>query len=116
MLIRELDPAYASLPVIFGGDLNCGADSDPCAVLKAALTPVYDMADTERDNIGYYGVYATYDETTGQYHYGEIPREGGGIDHVFAAGLTVRNYLTDTGFRARITSDHLPKTVDLILN
>lgn len=114
--IRELDPAYASLPVIFGGDLNCGADSDPCAVLKAALTPVYDMVDAERDNIGYYGVYATYDETTGQYHYGEIPREGGGIDHVFAAGLTVRNYLTDTGFRARITSDHLPKTVDLILN
>lgn len=114
--IRELDPAYASLPVIFGGDLNCGADSDPCAVLKAALTPVYDMVDAERDNIGYYGVYATYDETTRQYHYGEIPREGGGIDHVFAAGLTVRNYLTDTGFRARITSDHLPKTVDLILN
>lgn len=114
--IQELDPAYASLPVIFGGDLNCGADSDPCAVLKAALTPVYDMVDAERDNIGYYGVYATYDETTGQYHYGEIPREGGGIDHVFAAGLTVRNYLTDTRFRARITSDHLPKTVDLILN
>ena len=114
--IRGLEPAYASLPVIFGGDLNCGADSDPCAVLKAALTPVYDMADTERDNIGYYGVYATYDEATGQYHYGDIPREGGGIDHVFAAGLTVRNYLTDTGFRARITSDHLPKTVDLILN
>ena len=74
------------------------------------------MVDTERDNIGYYGVYATYDEATGQYHYGDIPREGGGIDHVFAAGLTVRNYLTDTCFRARITSDHLPKTVDLILN
>ena len=114
--IRALDPAYANLAVIFGGDLNCGADSDPCAVVKTVLTPVYDMADTERDNIGYYGVYATYDETTGQYRYGEIPSEGGGIDHVFAAGLTVRNYLTDTCFRARITSDHLPKTVDLILN
>lgn len=114
--VRAMDPAYAALPVLFGGDLNCGADSDPCAVLKQALTPVYELAQQERDNIGYYGVYATYDAATQTYHSGEIPGEGGGIDHVFGSGLTILNYLTDTGFRARITSDHLPKLVDLILN
>lgn len=114
--IRSMDPGYQNLPVIFGGDLNCDADSDPYATLKAVLSPTYEIAENRRDNIGYYGTYATYDAETQSYHYGKVPSEGIGIDHIFAENVTVLNHFTVTEFRALITSDHLPKIVDFILN
>ncbi len=114
--VKASKAEYADLPVIFGGDLNCYDTSDPCNVLRASLTPVYDLATDKKDNIGYYGTYASYDSETDTYKYGNVPAEGKGIDHIFAYGLTVRNYFTVTEFRALITSDHLPKIVDIVLN
>lgn len=113
--IRAMDEAYADIPVIFGGDLNCQMDKTPFAVLSEAMTPAYQAAE-QYQKIGYYGCYATYDKTTDEYTYREPVESDNIIDHVFVKGdVKVLCYLPITEFRALITSDHLPWYVDIRL-
>ena len=113
--VRAMDEAYADIPVIFGGDLNCQMDKTPFSVLSEAMTPAYQVAE-QYQKIGYYGCYATYDAATDEYTYREPVESDNIIDHVFVKGdVKVLCYLPITEFRALITSDHLPWYVDIRL-
>lgn len=113
--VRAMDEAYADIPVIFGGDLNCQRDKTPFSVLSEAMTPAYKVAEQYK-KIGYYGYKASYDAATGEYTYSEPEESDNIIDHVFVKGdVQVLCYLPITEFRALITSDHLPWYVDIRL-
>lgn len=112
--IRAKDEAYADIPVVFGGDLNCQMDKDPVLLLSETLTPACEAAE-EYEKIGYYGCYATYDAASGEYTYREPKESDNIIDHAFVQGVTVHSYLPVTEFRALITSDHLPWMLEITL-
>lgn len=112
--IRASKAEYATLPVVFGGDLNCRPYSDAYAVLKASLSAASEVAQTYR-KIGYYGCYATYDSATQNYTYREPTSSDNIIDHVFVDGVEVNEYLPIMEFRALVSSDHLPWIVNFTL-
>lgn len=112
--VRASDSAYADIPIVFGGDLNCTADSEACRLLGTVLTPAQEVAEAFQ-KCGYYGCYASYDAETGKYQYQMPTVSDNGIDHVFVHGLTVRRYLPITEHRALITSDHLPWILEACL-
>lgn len=113
--IRSSKDAYAELPVILGGDLNCQMDKDPFILLSQSLTPAYPVAESY-EKIGYYGYKGSYDTTTKEYIYEEPTASDNIIDHVFVDGkLTVKSYLPVKELRALVTSDHLPWIVEIEL-
>ena len=117
--IRALQPEYAGLPAVMGGDLNCVPDSPAFRTLAQSMTWCYDAAAGRRDNLGCPG-YATYDGDAGAYVRWGTPTEGKSvIDYIWVqspqGGLAVRNYFTVTDREALLSSDHCPKVADLIL-
>lgn len=114
--IRLSRPAYADIPVIFGGDLNTPEDSDAYRALSEVLHPACAVAE-HFTPLGYYGGYATYDAETGVYHYKRLEEINNSyaIDHAFVRNVRVLRYCPITEFRALVTSDHLPWLLEVAL-
>lgn len=105
--VKASKDEYASIPVIFGGDLNCRPDSEPYNTLKAKMSVASEAAE-EYEKLGYYGGYASYNAETGEYNYYEPSESDNIIDHAFVTGVTLKSYLPIKSRDALITSDHLP--------
>lgn len=118
--IRELEARYG-VPVIAGGDLNCGLRAsqgeepwrwlcEPDRLLDArAVAPI--TTDTMTHH-----AYPVQDEN-GLFFDGEQPRRT--LDHVFVTAhphLRVDSFAVDTSQQARATSDHCPLVVKLSLD
>lgn len=114
--------AYAGLPVIIGGDLNCFCDSDPFrTLLDGGFAWLYDIAKIKNDSSGIKG-YAIYDETREEYLTCPMPKENphGAIDHVLLKQgthtlATVEAYLAILDREACLSSDHCPRIADITL-
>lgn len=105
--VKASKDEYASIPVIFGGDLNCRPDSEPYNTLKAKMGVASEEAE-KYEKLGYYGGYASYNAETGEYIYYEPSESDNIIDHAFVTGITLKSYLPIKTRDALITSDHLP--------
>ncbi len=105
--IKTSKAEYADIPVVFGGDLNTPPTSDVFKSLADKLKYAADEAETY-EKLGYYGGYASYDESTGEYIYNEPYESDHIIDHAFVDGVKLNSYLPIKELRAKITSDHLP--------
>lgn len=114
--IRHSKPAYANIPVVFGGDLNTQEGSDAYRALSARMCPAREAAE-QFTALGYYGGYATYDAETREYHYKSLEEVDNSvaIDHAFVRNVRVLRYRPVTDFRALVTSDHLPWLLELAL-
>ncbi len=111
--IKSSKAEYASIPVIFGGDLNCLPNSEAYNTLKAELSVASEAAE-KYEKLGYYGGYATYDSQTGEYSYYEPSESDNIIDHAFVTGVALKSYLPIKDRDALITSDHLPWVLTLV--
>ena len=121
--LRE-NPSYRSLPVIMGGDLNCGAASNPIKTLKeGGMEWLWDIAPL-KDNSRGLKLYGTYDDTQEKYVSYEMPIEDPytAIDYIFrmptenGTEMNISNYVTVTDKIALLTSDHCPRFTDFSLN
>ena len=123
---------FAGLPLLWGGDLNCGYSNKKFLSLiesaggKIALDVLeedFGMKHVQKhaalfaDSIGAYCGYPTYDEALGYYHTcGRLDNKtfDSSIDHayVYGKGVTPLTFdIIDTTF-AKKTSDHAPIVVD----
>ena len=128
--------AYAGLPILWGGDLNCSYNNKAMASLIASangrialdvleeecsMKHVQKHATVFSDNIGAYCGYPTYDEELGYYPtFGRLDNKtyDSAIDHsyVYGDGVTPLTFdIIDTSF-AKKTSDHTPIVVDYRLD
>lgn len=114
--IRLSKPAYADIPIVFGGDLNTLEDSDAYRALAEVLHPACAVAE-QFTPLGYYGGYATYDAETEEYHYKKLEEINNAvaIDHAFVRNVRLMRYCPITEFRALVTSDHLPWLLEFAL-
>ncbi len=126
--------AWRELPVLLGGDLNCGFANKTLPSLIASaggrialdLLEEYGMkhlqktADLFSDNTTAYCGYPTYDEELGYYdHVGKVHHltYDKAIDHIYTLGDGIQCHtfdILDSSYAMR-TSDHCPILVDLDL-
>ncbi len=131
---KKHDGAWRDLPVLLGGDLNCGFANKvlPSLIASAGgrialdLLEEYGMkhlqktADLFSDNTTAYCGYPTYDEELGYYdHVGDVNKHtyDKAIDHIYTWGEGIQCHtfdILDSSYAKR-TSDHCPILVDLDL-
>ncbi len=110
-----------SVPVIFGGDLNCNVESDPVKILReGGLELAHTLApdDNKNNNNGHHG-HATYDKTN-QCFQSYFPPTGnytGSIDHLLATSdVTVVGFGTLCNDYTVMSSDHSPIIMEITLS
>lgn len=107
-----------NIPLVVGGDLNCGKTEDPNTVLlNAGLLHAWDHAAIKNNSVGYHG-YSTYDEKLGSYTSWNTPAEGApGLDHVYVSSSTkIKSFVTLTDKYSLVSSDHCPIVVEFSFN
>lgn len=107
-----------NIPLLVGGDLNCGKTSDPVnTLINSGLVHAWDRAAVKNNSTGYHG-YSTYDEALGFYSSWNVPKAGEPVlDHVFASSNTkVTSFVTLTDKFSLICSDHCPILVEFTFN
>lgn len=121
-VIRE-NPAYRGLPVVMGGDLNCGYASTPFYTLqKGGMEWLWDIAPVKDHSRGL-KLYGTYDDTLEKYVAFEMPIEDPktAIDYIWhmpadqGTQINFANYVTVTDHLALLSSDHCPRFTDFTL-
>lgn len=112
-------PAYANIPFLLGGDLNCHFESDPVrALLDAGMKSAFDLAERKQDECAYHG-YATLNETYNcMTKWPAVPtnpyKTGHALDHAFLKGtLQVNKFCYITDRFAMMASDHSPLVLDI---
>lgn len=105
-----------SIPVIFGGDLNCNLSSEALQkIVAGGMTEAWEVAETKNDTSGYHA-YATYDELWKVYT--QIPQVSGAhtgaIDHAFVTpGTQVNRFYALISPYTLYTSDHMPIFIEI---
>ncbi|MBQ8510947.1 MAG: endonuclease/exonuclease/phosphatase family protein [Clostridia bacterium] len=116
-VVADVQAKY-SVPLVIGGDLNCGISSDPQKNLtQAGWVNAHDGASVYRSESNGHHSYAPLDELTGLYANGPMPTGtyDTAIDHIYTCGggLEVRVFNTLLHRYALDASDHCPIYVDL---
>ena len=118
-LAEKLKTEY-SVPVIFGGDLNCNVESDPVKILlEGGLQLAQTLApeDNKNNNNGHHG-HAIYDKTNQcfQSYFTPTGKYTGSIDHLLATSdATVVGFGTLCNDYAVMSSDHSPLIMEITL-
>ncbi|MBR7099463.1 MAG: hypothetical protein IKC59_08610 [Clostridia bacterium] len=110
---------YPNIPIIGGGDMNCGISGTPHKILKdSGLLYAWDVADSKNDFSSHLG-YACYDPLHEVYtEWNKVQNQPylQSLDHVYVTPNTnVKAFYTASNLYCRWTSDHMPLLVDVDL-
>ena len=114
--IRALDHAFADIPLIMGGDMNCNESSEPQKIFTAAgLIRAFRAAGEKNDNCCLHP-YPTWSDDDGTFV--RWVCVGGtnenAIDHVYVSeNVTVKTYASVTSTVPLWCSDHMPLIVEI---
>ena len=114
--IRSLDHAFADIPLIMGGDMNCNESSEPQKIFTAAgLIRAFRVAEEKNDNccLHPYPTWSDDDGTFVRWVCVEGTNENA-IDHVYVSeNVTVKTYASVTSTVPLWCSDHMPLIVEI---